>query len=208
MKKEVVVVKIGSSVLLTQRQKLDEFRIAELAHQLAALKKTNINAALVVSGAVACGLKSVAMAGDYYFAKTLAAGIGQAMLTSTFERIFSQCGLLIAQILITKRDLAQREETQRLAATIKAYVEMDVVPLINENDVIALNDFGGNDFLAVDIAQLLQATRLVVLSTMKGSEFGVGGGIAKQAALQKAEQLGIKSLIVNGKLKNILLKTI
>lgn len=208
MKKEVVVVKIGSGVLLTQRQKLDEFRIAELAHQLACLKKSNIGVALVVSGAVACGLKSMPMAGDYYFAKTLAAGIGQAMLTSTFERIFSQCGLLVAQILITKRDLAQRGETQRLAATIKAYVEIDVVPLINENDVIALNDFGGNDFLAVEIAHLLQATRLVILSTMKGSGFGVGGKVGKQAALKRAAEMGINSSIADGKLKNVLLKTV
>ena len=208
MQKEIIVVKIGSSVLLTQRQKLDEFRIAELAHQLAALKKSNIGVALVISGAVACGLKSVAIAGDQNFTKTLAAGVGQAMLTSAFEQTFSKCGLLVAQLLMTKRDLAQSEKIQQLAATIKTYLEMDIIPLINENDVIALNDFGGNDFLAVEIAHILEATRLIILSTMKGSEFGVGGGAGKQAALKKAAELGINSLIVEGKLKNILLKTI
>ncbi len=208
MHKKIVVVKIGSGVLFTQRGKLDEFRITSLARQIALLSKSGAGIVLVVSGAVACGVKSVVASGDTHFVKTLAAGVGQAVLTSAFERIFSACGICIAQLLVTKKDLTKSKEMKKLATTIEAYVRINVVPMINENDVIALNDFSGNDFLAVEIAHVLAASQLVILSTMKGSKFGVGGGVAKRAALQMAQKKGIESLIVDGKSKDILLQVI
>lgn len=202
-----VVVKIGGGVLLTQRHMLDELRIAKLAHQIVAIRKSGVGVALVISGAVACGMKFVNISGGKRFLKILAAGIGQAILVSTFERIFGSCNMHVAQILLTQKDI-QRKDADDLAKILREYVEMGIVPLINENDVIELNDFGGNDFLAVEIGRVLGASQLVILSTMKSSVFGVGGGESKRTAVQKAIQLGIHASIADGKTKDILLKTI
>ena len=200
--KKTVVVKIGSSVLLTKRNKLDEFRIAHIADQITSLREAGIGVVLVISGAVACGSKYVNP--NDSISKRMAAGIGQIIISATFSSIFNQKGYQIAQVLLTKTDINSRE----LINVLKRYVSEGFIPVINENDVVDLNSFGGNDFLGAEITTLLQAKRLIVLSTMESSVFGIGGGKTKQQVIKHLRKQNVKTEIINGKVKNILLNTI
>ena len=202
--KKIFVVKIGSSVLLTERNKLDEYRVGHIARQVASLKEAGFNLVLVISGAVGLGSNFIDIKNKDLIKKRAAAGIGQAILTSYFNMIFKDKNLQVAQVLLTKKDLNSKDITNIL----KCYLHAGFIPLINENDVIDLNSFSGNDFLGAEITSLLNAKKFIMLSTMKGSEYGVGGGEAKQEVIELLKRKNIETEIVDGKLKNILLKTI
>ncbi|MBI4973762.1 hypothetical protein HZC27_04085 [Candidatus Roizmanbacteria bacterium] len=200
--KKVFVIKIGGSVLLTNRNKLDEYRVACIAEQVMKLRVTGIGVVLVVSGAVGSGSTFVEVKQDA-MSRRLAAGVGQAYLTSIFYQKFKEKGLAIAQILFKKDDFFISE----VSRLINPYIELGVIPIINENDVLELNGFKGNDFLGAQVAIAIHATKFIMLSTMKGSVYGVGGGGAKQDVINILKRKHIDSTIVNGKVKNIILKT-
>ncbi|MDO8609781.1 MAG: hypothetical protein Q7R95_04480 [bacterium] len=198
------VVKIGSSVLLTRRNKLDEYRIAQIAQQISSLKEVGINVVLIISGAVGCGSNFVDLKENNKILRQEAAGIGQVLLTSIFHTIFKNYKLQIAQILLTKKDIGSKN----LYEVLNNYLKLGFVPFINENDVVDLNSFSGNDFLGAEIATLLKLKEFLILSTMKGSTYGIGGGEAKQLVIQHLNTIGIKTRLLNGKVKNILLNSI
>lgn len=204
----IVVIKIGSSVLLTQRNVLDEFLIAHIADQILSLKEKGVRVVLVISGAVACSANVIHFSSEDRSLKKAAAGIGQAYLTSIFQQIFSKKGLRIAQILLTKDLLASRSKKKEINDLIHYYLQFGAIPVINENDVIDLNSFGGNDFLAANVAKLLKVDQLLILSTMVGSNLGVGGGETKLQAVAMLKKKNIQASIVNGKTKDILLDTL
>lgn len=198
----IIVVKIGSSVLLTRRNKLDEFRIAHIADQITSLREAGIGVVLIISGAVACGSKYIHLTDT--ISRKAAAGIGQVIVTSTFSSIFNQKGYQIAQILLTKNELV----SARLPEVINTYLSNGFIPVLNENDVVDLNSFGGNDFLGAEIASKLQSNRLIILSTMEGSIYGIGGERTKQEVITQLRKQNIKTKIVDGKVRNVLIKTI
>lgn len=204
---KIIVIKIGSSVLLTHRNKLDEFRVSHIGDQIIDLKKLGIDVILVISGAVAFGSRFININFHNNILKQAAAGIGQVYITSIFNNIFQQKKLQIAQILLTKNDLCLYNRQQQLISIIKLYLNYGYIPLFNENDVIEINSFKGNDYLAAEITKLIGSEKLIILSTMKGSSFSIGGGKTKQDVQYSLEQIGIKTQIMNGKIKNILLKT-
>jgi len=195
-------------VLLTQRNKLDEFRVAHIADQVVSLKEQGVGVVLVVSGAVACGASHINFSSEDRESKMVAAGIGQAYVISVFQQIFSRKHLQIAQVLLTKDLLYSDGKKKVVNKLLQTYLKMGVIPVINENDVIDLNSFGGNDFLAADVSILLNADQLMMLSTMAGSEYGVGGGEAKFRALEVLSRNNIQANIVDGKSKNIILQSI
>lgn len=208
MTMKIITVKIGSSVLLTQRNKLDEFRIAHIADQILSLRERGVGVVLVVSGAVACGAGAINLSSQDQRLRRMAAGIGQAMLISVIQQIFSTKGLRIAQILLTHDLLDSESKGAEINQLIYGYLEMGIIPVINENDVIDLNSFGGNDFLGAKVAILLNSELYVVLSTMAGSSFGVGSGEAKEQAVDMVRKKNIRARIVDGKVKNILLEAL
>lgn len=201
--KQLFIIKIGGSVLLTKRNKLDEYRVACIAEQVAIMRNTGIGVVLVVSGAVGCG-SSFVNVNDDVLSRRLAAGVGQAYLTAIFYEKFREKGLTIAQILFKREDFLISD----VSRLINSYISLSIIPVINENDVLELNSFNGNDYLGAEITLALNATKFIMLSTMKGSSYGVGGGKAKQEAIKMLRQKRIDSIIVNGKVKNIILKTI
>lgn len=200
MYQKIIIIKIGTSVSLTNRGALDEYRLGHLAAQIGKLHKHSMGVVLVASGAIACGRRI-----NNNFDRTCAAGVGQAILTATFTEVFRHHGLNIAQILVKAEDLVSS-----LAQTVYDLLAMGIVPLFNENDVInTQSDFAsGNDFLAVELARCIGSQKLVILSTMQRSKFGVGGGEAKLRAVEMARQAGVETQIVNGKVRNILLKSL
>ena len=205
---KTVTVKIGSSVLLSQRDELDEFRVAHITDQVRRLRDKGIGVILVVSGAVACGSSVVDVKSGGQRQRRMAAGIGQAMLISVVRRIFSTKGLGIAQILLTRDQLDSESKSHEINRLIQGYLKMGIIPVINENDVVDLNSFGGNDFLGARVAILVNAEQYLILSTMAGSSFGVGGSEAKQQTIDMVRQEHIQAKIVNGKRKNILLEAL
>jgi len=200
--KQTVVVKIGSSVLFSRRNKLDEYRIAQMADQITSLREAGVGVVLIISGAVASGAKYIN--GSDEISRRMAASIGQVLVISTFSRIFNQKGYQIAQLLLTKHDL----NSNRLVDVMNGFVSNGIIPIINENDVVELNSFDGNDFLGAEIATLLKSREFIILSTMKGSLYGVGGGESKQQVIKLLNSRNIETKIFNGKVKNILLNTI
>lgn len=206
--KNIIVVKIGSSVSMTKRKKLDEFRITHLAKQIADLQCKGIFTVLVISGAVAYGTNFINLTRGDNRLKQAAAGIGQIYLTFTFNRIFTQVNLQLAQILLTKDSLASTRQRENLKRLLTFYMEANFIPFLNENDVLDLNSFGGNDHLAAEVSVILHAKKLLILSTMVGSAHGVGGRYTKQAAIEFLTKKHIAANIVDGKAENILLNSL
>ena len=199
---KIIVVKIGSSILITKRGKLDEFRIEHIARQVLQLQAEGFGVVLVVSGAVASGFKFVSQIENQNILRQAAAGIGQTILISTFQGVFASKKIQIAQILLTQESL-KREDFKDL---LEFYLSLNIVPIINENDVISLNCFGGNDLLASEIAFLVEAEKLLILSTYDKSFFGVGGGETKKQALEFMKTRNIKASILDGKKKDTILE--
>ncbi|MBU3978129.1 hypothetical protein KJ980_02120 [Patescibacteria group bacterium] len=206
--KDLIVVKIGSSVFITRRNKIDEFRIDRIAKQIVALQKEGIGIVLIISGAVAYGSSFIDLSGNRHQLRQAAAGIGQIYTTCTFNSIFAHNNLQLAQILLTKDYLKRETQSKKIRNIIEFYVNAGFIPFINENDVVDLNSFGGNDLLAAEIAGLLKSKKLLILSTMKGSIHGVGGGATKQEAIEILFKKHIEATIINGKTKDILLQAL
>ena len=198
-----IVIKIGSGVLLTKRQKFDEFRLNHLAEQVKKLQEKGYSVVLVVSGAVAAGSKVIDLSDNDAHKRQAAAGIGQIQLITALTETFQKHELQLAQVLVTK-DLLELYE-QNIKNLLDFYTKNGIIAVINENDVLDLNSFGGNDILAGEIAKLIQTEEVVILSTMKGSVYGVGGGETKVIVKKMLEAINIETIIVNGKTKNILL---
>lgn len=211
--KNIVVIKVGSSVIFTKRRKLDEYRLNHLAQQMRQIRNNGIGALLVISGAVAMGSYIAKRTGlistntsdrGYLYYKKMLAGIGQASLISKISDIFKKKNLMIAQILITNiclKNISLREDLRR---NLLICIESGIIPVINENDVLELNSFGGNDYLAGEIAKLLKCRKLLMLSTMEGSAFGVGGGRAKMEVRKYLAKYHIGMEIVDGKARDII----
>jgi glutamate 5-kinase len=140
--------------------------------------------------------------------KQVAAGIGQAILTTMFTFMFSKRQVYIAQVLLTRDQVSSLTKKSRLSILLRFYLAQGIIPILNENDAIELNSFGGNDFLAAEVTQLLNADQLVILSTMKGSKYGVGGTESKKQAVEMINNCNIPTTILNGKTKNVLLEGI
>lgn len=205
---KIIVIKIGSSVLMTKRNKIDEFRISHVAQQILTLREKGIEVILVVSGAVAYGSNFINLLENNDYLKQLAAGIGQAHVISVLSSAFLKKKIYIAQVLLTKNDLQSDQKRQKIKNMLKFYVQAGFIPIINENDVLDLNSFGGNDLLAAEVSELVQAYTLIILSTKEGSTHGVGGGETKQQAIDMLAKRNIEAFIVNGKAKDILLRTV
>ncbi len=198
--KKIITIKIGGSVLFTDRNKLDEFRMAHIVDQIISLRERSIYSVLIVSGAVACG--------SHFINKQLAAGVGQIRLMSLLQRIFQNKQLEIAQILLTREQLNSDRVSFELKSLLDSCIESNVIPIFNENDVVELNSFGGNDLLAAELSIAFKVDQLIIMSTMAGSKFGVGGGETKIQAATLLQEKKIMSTIVNGKLKNVILDSI
>jgi glutamate 5-kinase len=207
-----IVIKIGSGTLLTNRGKFDTFRIAHIVEQVKGLVRKDApqgvshGVLIVTSGAVACGVEKVPCRGDAETTRRAAAGVGQVALMTAFSHACAVKGLQAAQVLITPHTLDTKDHEERLCKVLEHYFASGIVPIINENDVVQLNGFGGNDPLAARLAILIKADRVLFLSQMEPSTHGVGGGESKRAALKVLEEKGILARIVCGKEKDVIYK--
>lgn len=198
MDKKIIVIKIGSSVFVTRRRRIDEFRVCKLVDEIALLQQQGWKVIVVVSGAVALGMRAFDYLNTDNTQKRCAAGVGQLMVMNEFYRRFLSKNIHCAQLLLTKDAVVSADRKTFLAAQIRLYLKTGIIPIINENDVVDLYAFGGNDVLAFAIAELIQANNIMILSSYI-SHFGFGGTSSKTAVIKKAQRAGIRALIADGK---------
>ncbi len=166
-----VVVKIGSAVLTTD-EGLNRAVIARLVDAVASLRTAGREVILVSSGAIAAGFKKIGLATrpQGIPQKQAVAAIGQSTLMQTYEAAFGRHGLKVAQLLLTKDDLAHRRRYLNARNTLFTLLDWGVIPVINENDTVAVEEirFGDNDTLSALISSLVQAQLLVILTDIDG----------------------------------------
>ena len=168
-----IVIKIGSGVLTTpDRSGLDDTVIEEITRQVSTLHKSGHETILVSSGAIAAGVKELNLKKTPVDIphKQAAAAIGQSRLIGKYERHFKREGLNVAQILLTHDDLSNRIRYLNAKNTILTILSYKVIPIINENDTVAVDEikFGDNDTLSAMVANLIEADLLIILSDVKG----------------------------------------
>ncbi len=175
--KNRIVIKIGSSLLVDNaglREKWLKHFIADIAQLV---EKNKIEVILVTSGAIALGKvtlnKSLAKTANSKLAlqqKQAAAAIGQIHLMSHYQEIFAKQNLQVAQILLTASDCNHKERFINAQNTISCLLQNQVIPIINENDTVAVDEIkiGDNDRLAARVAQMVSANLLILLSDIDG----------------------------------------
>src|SRR5438445_1646115 len=167
-----LVLKVGSRLVASKGSGLNTERIDRLAGELAELKAQGREIVMVSSGAIVCGIEKLGLP-EYPRSlphKQAAAAVGQSRLMWAYEKAFEKVGQKVAQVLLTREDLANRARFLNSRHTLTALLEYDVVPIINENDTVAVDEirFGDNDTLAGEVAHLVDADLLVILSDVDG----------------------------------------
>lgn len=172
-----LVIKFGTNLLTGGTRHLDLQRMADLVEQVARLHREKREVIIVSSGAIAAGREKLGLDDrnrrDIPFKQTLAA-VGQGCLMHTYEQLFGRHDIVVAQALLTKRDLSHRAGYLNGRNTLLSLLDLRVVPIINENDVVATDEikgdvlFGDNDNLSAMVANLVDADLLMLLSDVAG----------------------------------------
>lgn len=167
-----IVVKVGSSTISHISNGLNLQKIEQLANILSDIKKRGIDIVLVSSGAVSAGAAKLKMdtKPTIMKEKQAAASIGQCELMFTYDKYFLQCSQIIAQLLLTKTVITNPTLKANAINTIDALLAHNVIPIVNENDSVAVDELaiGDNDSLGAITAYLCKADLLILLSDIDG----------------------------------------
>jgi len=171
-----VVIKIGSRVLVQKTGRPDVRRMRSLIADITAVRQTGREVVVITSGAVGSGMEALGMKTRPKLLPEvqMAAAVGQTRLMSRYAELFGARGLKVGQVLLTHSDFKHSVRRTNARRTIEALLRHGVVPIINENDVVADEElkadmaFGDNDFLAALVVKLIRADLLVILSTVDG----------------------------------------
>jgi glutamate 5-kinase len=167
-----MVVKFGTGVLTDSRKQLDLAQMEPLVEQIAAQRQAGKEIVLVSSGAVGAGMGALGYEkrpGQLAELQACAA-VGQTRLMASYEKLFAQYQLHVAQVLLTHDDLQHHDRHLNARNTLITLLHRGVVPIINENDAVSFTElkFGDNDRLSALVATLLPADLLVILTTVDG----------------------------------------
>ena len=174
-----VVIKVGSSVI-AHREKgknpgpggLNEQMVRHYAMKIAGIIGEGCEVVLVSSGAIMAGRARLNLDRPQLSIpqKQACAAIGQSFLMHAYEKKFEECGLKVAQILLSSGDLGNRQRYLNARHTIEALLEHKVIPIINENDSVTVDEIkiGDNDTLSATVASLVGAQLLIILSDVDG----------------------------------------
>jgi glutamate 5-kinase len=170
-----IVVKLGTNLLTRSTAHLDLEVMARLVEQVARLHKQGLEIILVSSGAIAAGRHKIGQSVERKDIPTrqVLASVGQSSLMYAYERLFGQQDITVAQALLTKQDMCDRTGYLNARNTLLALLELRVVPIVNENDVVATDEireakFGDNDNLSAMVANLIDADLLMLLGDVAG----------------------------------------
>ncbi len=225
-----IVLKFGTGILTQpEASTLDRGQIKRLSSEVAAVVQGGVECILVSSGAVGAGLMTLGLSerpGDLAGVQACAA-VGQCKLMQLYETEFAEHGLHVAQLLLTHGDLDSRIRRANATNTLdRLLCDRRVVPVINENDSVAVEElrFGDNDRLSAEVAMLAEADMLILLTTadglLNGSEvvpevrdidavleyaqptkgkLSMGGMASKLQAVKSAVGVGILTVIASGR---------
>lgn len=165
----IIVVKIGTSSLAQpETGKLALSTIASLVENLIQLRQAGYHVVLVSSGAVGvgCGRLNLKERPKKMAVKQAVAAVGQGRLIRVYDDLFTSLGQPIAQVLLTRRELMERSCYVNAKNTFKALFELGIIPIVNENDTVAVEElkFGDNDTLSALVASLINADWLFLLT--------------------------------------------
>ncbi len=167
-----LVVKIGSATLTTSESSIDYGFLDDLAAQLDVVRRAGWDVVVVTSAAIACGLEALGIAKRPTDMPSLqaAASVGQSALSTAYAEAFGKRDMLTSVVLLTRRDTADRTAYLHARDTLRRLMELDVVPIVNENDTVSVEQirFGDNDTLAALVACLIDADLMVILSDIDG----------------------------------------
>lgn len=170
--RRTVVCKLGTSTLVDATGAPDKVFIEGLMGQVARLAHEGYGVVVVSSGAVAAGLERLGFSERPHDMPTLqaCAAAGQASLTEAYAEVLARRGVPCGQVLITRRDLVDREGYLNVRNTLQRLVELGAVPVVNENDTVSVAEFafGDNDTLGAIVASLVGAQLYVILSDVDG----------------------------------------
>ncbi len=177
-----IVIKFGTGILTaSEGHSLDMPQIKRLVSEVAGLVKDGHDCVLVSSGAVGAGMMRMGLEQrpTDLSTKQACAAIGQSRLMGIYDSAFSKHGLCVAQLLLTHQDLDSRSRYRNAQNTLNRLLAGgDTVPIINENDVVAVEElrFGDNDRLSAEVAQLAAADLLLLLTSVEGLLQPLPGG--------------------------------
>jgi len=230
-----IVLKFGTGILTQpETNTLDHGQITRLSSEVASLVRTGHECLLVSSGAVGAGLMTLGLTErprDLASIQACAA-IGQSKLMNMYEAGFKDHGLHVAQLLLTYRDLDSRKSYKNAANTLNRLLrEKNVVPIINENDSVAVEElrFGDNDLLSAEVSMLADADLLILLTSAPGllnggeviqevcdidavmeyvkptkGKLSVGGMASKLMAVKRAVEAKIPTVIASGRTPGVI----
>ena len=191
-----IVVKVGTHAIATRTGRPDYPALRRLVSQLCALRKSGNEVVFVSSGAVAAGVESLGLKARPKDVNDvqMCAAVGQARFISEYETLFERHGVKIGQVLLTHHDFDNRRLAQNVRKSLDHLVKAGIIPVINENDVVADEElkgqtFGDNDWLSFLIAKLVKADALVLLTTVDGLLDANGKRIPEIANIRKAMRL-------------------
>lgn len=167
-----IVVKVGTSTLTHATGKLDFFRIEKLVRELSDLANQGKEIILVTSGAVGAGVDRLGLKEKPKTIpeKQAMAAVGQGILMHMYEKLFGEYGQTVAQVLLTRENSVKHKQYINSRNALLTLLKMGVIPVINENDAIAVDELkiGDNDTLSATVATLIDADLLVILSDIEG----------------------------------------
>ena len=170
-----IVVKVGTHAIAAKSGRPDHAALRRLVTQLCALRKTGHEVVFVSSGAVAAGVEALGLKARPTDVNDvqMCAAVGQARFIYEYEKLFAEHGVKIGQLLLTHYDFEERHRAQNVKKSLDHLVKAGIVPVVNENDVVADEElkgqtFGDNDWLSFLIAKLVRADVLVLLTTVDG----------------------------------------
>jgi glutamate 5-kinase len=167
-----IVIKVGSSTLTYPNGLLNLNKIENLVSQVSDIHNSGKEVILVSSGAVAAGFGKLGLKEKPKSIpkKQAVAAIGQGILVHMYEKLFSEYGQVVAQILLTKKDLTDDSRLKNIRNGFFSLLQYGAIPIINENDAVAIDElkFGDNDTLSAMVAKALDADLLIILSDIDG----------------------------------------
>jgi glutamate 5-kinase len=190
-----IVVKVGSSSLTTTRGGLDPARVDALVDALATVFTAGREVVLVSSGAIAAGLTPLGLKSRPRDLATqqAAASVGQGLLMQAYTASFGRYTRTVGQVLLTVDDVVRRAHYRNAYRTLRRLLDLDTVPIVNENDTVATEEirFGDNDRIAALVAALIGADLLVLLSDVDALYTGnpAKPGAVRIADVQRPEDL-------------------
>ncbi len=175
MEENKIVVKVGTSTLTYENGKINYRRIEHLCKVLADLQNQGNKIVLVSSGAIGIGVGKLGLKHrpTETKEKQALAAIGQCELMFMYDKIFGEYNHTIAQILLTKYDVETVQKRQNILNSMETLLDMDIIPIINENDTVAIDELeganiGDNDMLSAIVAKLISAEKLIILTDIDG----------------------------------------